>query len=315
MPQLSIGLLSFSTEPTAPWDTMLAWARQLDDAGVDRVVVSEHVVFGEQLDDYGRPELGGQSGGRQPTGPDGAWLDPLTTLSFVAARTERIRLGTSILLAALRRPVVLAKTAATLDVLSGGRLDLGVGVGWQRAEYDAAGLTFGDRGRLLDASLEVCRSLWRDPVASHHSPTLSFDGIHMMPKPVQPGGVPLWISGTINPRVARRLARFGSGWIPWGAAAADLPASIPRMRDAVVTAGGNPNGLQIVGHLPLVRRSEGDRAIDVDRTMAAVPDLVAAGVTDVRVSLRPTADAAVDAEQLRRVVDTFRAVVGRPCTP
>ena len=123
-------------------------------------MVSDHVVFGEDLGAYGDPAVGGTTGGRQPTGPDGEWLEPLTVLSFVAARTSQIRLGTNILLAALRRPVVLAKTLATLDVLSGGRVDLGVGVGWQREEYDAAGLDFDERGRLLDDTLETCRSLW-----------------------------------------------------------------------------------------------------------------------------------------------------------
>src|SRR4029453_19669975 len=118
-------------------------------------------------------------------------------------------------------PVVLAKSAATLDVLSGGRLDLGVGVGWQQAEYDAAGLDFRRRGHLLDVTLETCRTLWREPVAVLATPALAFGPPHMRPKPRQPGGVPIWVSGRINPSVVRRLARFGTGWIPWGAAAAD----------------------------------------------------------------------------------------------
>ena len=97
-------------------------------------------------------------------------------LTAVAAVTARVRLGTYILLAALRRPVVLAKQAATLDVLSHGRLDLGVGIGWQREEYEAAGLDFAARGRLLDHSLDVCRTLWREQRASFDSPELRFDG-------------------------------------------------------------------------------------------------------------------------------------------
>ena len=124
--------------------------------------MSDHVVFGERLEEYGRPEIGGQAGGKQPTGPDGHWLEPLTTLSVLAGMTSRIRLGTNILVAALRRPAVLAKSTATLDVLSGGRLDLGVGVGWQREEYEAAGLDFDRRGRLLDHTLEVLQTLWRE---------------------------------------------------------------------------------------------------------------------------------------------------------
>src|SRR5207248_9888916 len=126
----------------------------------------------------------------------------------VAGQTTRVRLGTYVLLAALRRPVVLAKQLATLDVLSGGRLDLGVGIGWQREEYEAAGLDFGARGRLLDHSLEVCQTIWHEQRASYASPELSFDAIHAMPKPAQPGGVPIWVSGRCNRRVASRLARF-----------------------------------------------------------------------------------------------------------
>ncbi len=208
----------------------MQYAVAADEAGVDRVVVSDHVAFGEHLDAYARPELGGTAGGRQPTGPDGAWLEPLTVLTYVAARTSRVRLGTNILLAALRRPVVLAKTAATLDVLSGGRLDLGVGVGWQREEYEAAGLDFDTRGRALDHTLAVCETLWRDPRASFADERLTFADIHQMPKPLQPGGVPIWVSGTVNDAVMRRLARFGSGWIPWGDDAANLTDAIPRAR-------------------------------------------------------------------------------------
>src|SRR5262249_57158307 len=131
-------------------DHVVDLARAADEAGVDQLVVSDHVAFGENLEAYARPELGGSEGGKQPTGPDGHWLEPLTVLTYVAARTERVRLGTNILLAALRRPVVLAKTAATIDVLSGGRLDVGVGVGGQREEDEAAGVEVGGRRGLRD---------------------------------------------------------------------------------------------------------------------------------------------------------------------
>ncbi|MBV8951986.1 MAG: TIGR03619 family F420-dependent LLM class oxidoreductase, partial [Actinobacteria bacterium] len=242
-PQLSISLRTYAADDPGTWQPILDHARAADAAGVDRVLVSDHVVFGENLEAYGRPETGGVEGGRQPTGPDGYWLEPLTTLSVLCGTTTRVRLGTNILIAALRRPVVLAKAAATLDVLSGGRLDLGVGIGWQREEYEAAGLDFGDRGRQLDLTLEVCRTLWREQRAKVDLPGLAFDAIHMMPKPAQPGGVPIWVSGRLNARVASRLARFGCGWIPWGDDATDLAASIPRMRDAVAAAGGDADGM------------------------------------------------------------------------
>src|SRR4051794_26100047 len=113
-----MGVPSFAATDPGSWEPLVERAVLLDEVGFDRLVVSDHVAFGTNLDAYGRPELGGQAGGRQPTGPDGHWLEPLTTLTYLAARTTRIRLATGILLAALRRPAVLAKTAATLDVLS-----------------------------------------------------------------------------------------------------------------------------------------------------------------------------------------------------
>src|SRR6478672_1953277 len=238
--QLSMVLRTFAAQDPGSWARVIRQAETFDRAGVDRLAVSDHVVFGEDLDAYGRPEIGGQAGGSQPTGPDGHWLEPVTLLSLLAGRTSRIRLATNVLIAALRRPVVLAKSAATLDVLSGGRLDLGVGVGWQREEYDAAGLDFEQRGRLLDHSLEVCQTLWREQRAAYDSPELHFEATHMMPKPLQPGGVPVWVSGTINPRVVRRLARFGSGWIPWGPAAADPVAGVAAMKERLAEARRDP---------------------------------------------------------------------------
>jgi alkanesulfonate monooxygenase SsuD/methylene tetrahydromethanopterin reductase-like flavin-dependent oxidoreductase (luciferase family) len=167
----------------------------MDAAGVDRVLVADHVVFGENLVAYSNPDIGGAAGGRQPTGPDGQWLEPLTVLTALSALTTRIRLATAVLLAAPRRPAVLAKQVSTLDVLSNGRIDLGVGVGWQREEYEAAGLPFERQGRLLDHTLDVCEALWTQRRSSYHSPELSFDSIHQMPKPPQLGGVPVWVSG------------------------------------------------------------------------------------------------------------------------
>jgi len=308
-PHLSMGVTSYAAEDPGGWQPLFDQARLFDQAGVDRLVLSDHVVFGEHLEEYARPEIGGQAGGKQPTGPDGHWLEPLTTLSVLAGMTGRVRLGTNILIAALRRPVVLAKSAATLDVLSGGRLDLGVGVGWQREEYEAAGLSFDDRGRLLDHSLEVCQTLWREQRAQFESPELRFSAIHMMPKPLQPDGVPLWVSGTVNPRVARRVARFASGWVPWGPAAADPRRGIAEMKQRLADLGRDAADLQVTGTLPLVRRD--DRSVDLDRTMAAVPDLVGAGLTDLRLRISTPADPSAALDSLRGVVAAFRAAAGR----
>jgi probable F420-dependent oxidoreductase len=297
-------LQTFGEDPDHDWSVTLEMAKAMDAAGVDRVVVSDHVVFGENLDAYANPATGGTAGGRQPTGPDGNWLDPLVTLTAIAATTTRIRLQTGVLLAALRRPVVLAKQLATMDVLSGGRVDLGVGVGWQREEYEAAGLSFEGRGRLLDHTLEVCDALWTQRRAVYRSPELSFDGIHQMPKPLQPGGIPVWVSGTVNARVARRLARFGTGWIPWGPAITDLKGAVAAMKRAIVDAGGDPSALQVQGSAVLRRQADG--SIDVTASLATVPQQVADGATDIRFTGTVPDDPHRAAEQLSELVSAFR---------
>jgi probable F420-dependent oxidoreductase len=307
--QLSAALVSYAAEAPAGWERMLETARLYDRVGIDRLVVSDHVVFGEHLDEYGRSEVGGTRGGRQPTGPDGHWLEPMTVLGVIAGSTERVRLATGILLAALRRPAVLAKSAATLDVLSGGRLDLGVGVGWQREEYDAAGLDFDQRGRLLDHTLEVCTALWTQTVVRYQSPELEFDRIHMMPKPLQSGGVPIWVSGRINARVVSRLCRFGPRWIPWGDDALDIERSIPTMRERIAAAGGSPDDLEVVANLRVFKTDDG--AIDVARTIEAVPDLIAAGATDLRARFPIREPDASNEDELRDFVAAFRVAAGR----
>lgn len=292
-PQLSLMLRNFSAEDPGSWEPLLGWAEAADRAGVDRIVVVDHVAFGEALEDYSRPELGGQSGGRQPTSPDGHFLEPITLLSVIAGRTRNVRLGTAILIAALRRPVVLAKALATLDVLTGGRVDLGVGVGWQRAEYDAAGLSFANRGRLLDESLDLCRRLWSEPVVD----IPGAGPIHQMPKPAQAGGIPIWVSGrSTNRHVVERVARFGSGWIPWGDDASDPGPGIARIRNAMDAAGRAGDPLQVVGALP--------------SDLADVPAMAAAGVTDFRYHGRIPAEPA-DAEAFFvDLVRRFRAATG-----
>ncbi len=307
--RLSVSLPTFAAEDPGNWDRVFDLARAADEAGIDRVVVSDHVVFGENLEAYGQPDAGGVEGGRQPTGPDGHWLEPLTVLTAVAAQTTRVRLGTYILLAALRRPVVLAKQLATLDVLSHGRVDLGVGIGWQREEYEAAGLDFGARGRLLDHSLAVCQTLWRDQRASFSSPELSFEAIHAMPKPAQAGGVPIWVSGRCNERVARRLARFGSGWIPWGDDAAKLGASVPRMRAAVDEAGGDGAALAVLGTLALPRSEV--RSIDIEKLTDQLAQLDAVGVADVLVHVRAPDAYAAAQDTYGELVAAIEEAAGR----
>lgn len=306
-PKISMTLITFAADDPGGWGHLTERVKAADAAGLDRMALSDHVAFGENLDAYGDPRAGGTAGGKQPTGPDGHWLEPLTTIAHLTAVTTRLRFTTNILLAALRRPVVLAKMASTIDVLSGGRLDLGVGVGWQAEEYEAAGLDFADRGAQLDHTLDVIQTLWREERASVTSDRLTFDGIHQMPKPVQDGGVPIWVSGTVNPRSMRRLARFGRGWIPWGPDAVDLQNGIAKMRAAVADEGRDPADIEVVANLPITVDDAGTP--DFAASMAGIAELADAGATDFRAMLRLAPDGADAEERIGEMVSAFRAAL------
>ena len=307
-PALSLHLVNFAVKDPGSWQPMFDRALAAERAGIDRVTVSDHVVFGENLEAYGNPETGGMRGSKQPTGPDGQWLEPMTVLSVVAGMTKRVRLGTGVLQAALRRPIVLAKTCATLDVLSGGRLDLGIGVGWQREEYEAAGLSFDGRGPLLDDCLDVMQNAWRNVPSDHDSQFLTFNRIYCVPQPVQPGGVPIWVSGTINPRTLRRLARFGSGWIPWGDDIRDPAPGLARIAEVMAEAGRDMAGFRTQGNL-MVRAGD-DGKLELAKALEPVAAQVEAGITDFALTVPLPAGQDAAAEVLAGVVDAFHQAAG-----
>jgi probable F420-dependent oxidoreductase len=303
-PTLALYILNFAAEATPDLPRLVEWTRVADEVGIDRVIVSEHVAFGERLDEYGRADLGGRRGGTQPTGPDGSWLDPLATIAYLSALTSRVRFATRVLLAALRSPVLLAKTAATIDVLSGGRLELGVGVGWQREEYESTGRDFAGRGRRLDRNLAVCQALWSHDCVDYADAEIRLDRIHQMPKPVQAGGVPIWVSGTVNPGAMSRLARYGVGWIPWGDDADDIAGGIARMRAAMTERHRDPESVRVTA--PFQPAMRGDGSIDPDETLARAAELRASGVTDFQLRFSRTVSSLTLADQLGAIASVVR---------
>src|SRR5262245_28431383 len=212
------------------------------------------------------------------------WLEPLTVLAAIAGATSRVRLATGILIAPLRPAIVLAKTVATLDVLSQGRVELGAGVSWQREEFDAAGLDFAARAQRLDDTIAACRVLWRDSPASFASQTVSFERLWCEPRPVQPGGIPVWFSGTLHQRNLERIVRWGDGWIPiMTATRADLADGAKRLADAFAHAGRDARALKVRGSLELRMGANGRP--DLAATLASAHELAAAGATDVQLGL------------------------------
>jgi probable F420-dependent oxidoreductase len=290
---LSVGVPNFGGWAGGEWQGLLDVARSAEDAGVDRLVVSDHVVMG--------PDTTAYKWGRFPTMPDGPWLEPLTCLTAMSAVTSRVRLATGILIAPLRPAPVLAKTVATLDVLSGGRVDLGVGVGWQAAEYAALGLDFAARGQLLEETVAAMRELWTALPASYDGSLISFSDVFCAPQPAQER-LPVWFSGTLNERNFRRVVDLGDGWIPI------MGASLDDIRDgATQLRASTERPLEVQAPAKPVR--VGDGPADASATMEGVPDLLAAGVTNVYVNIASFASSPADAPKaMQSLADAFRAV-------
>lgn len=299
MPTLSLNVPNFgSTLAADSYGKLVQVCQSAEAAGFDRIMVTDHVVMGSDNSAYVWSAF--------PTDPDVNWLEPLTVLAFVAGQTKTIRLGTGIVIAALRGGAVLAKTAATLDLISGGRFDLGVGTGWQEREYEAVGMDFRKRGPLLDDTLAICRALWTSSPASIDTPRLSFGDVYCSPRPA--AGIPIWVSGSLSPAVVRRVATWGDGWIPiMGADHDDLREGCAVIGEAMAALGRDPSELQIRGRLTVARAADG--SIDIPATMVGAEQLVEAGVTDVLIALGaldPNPDSAMS--MFGEVVSAFHSV-------
>lgn len=276
-PPLSVGLPNHGSYfGGRAWGGLLDVAAAAEVAGVDGVTVVDHVVMGSSLDRYPY--------GRFPGGPDAPWLEPLTTLAAIAAVTQRVTLTTGILISPLRPPALLAKTAATLDALSGGRLVLGVGTGWQQEEYEALGLSWRNRHQLLDDQLAACHALWTGGPVDFDAPTLSFRGIHCFPRPSGPSGIPVWIGGALTERSLARIVRWGSGWIPSPVAGPSaIGDGVRKLRPALKHAGRDAAAVRVRASVRPVRDDRG--RIDLTASVAATSRLVEAGGTDLFLSL------------------------------
>ncbi|MBI3456548.1 MAG: LLM class flavin-dependent oxidoreductase [Candidatus Rokubacteria bacterium] len=201
------------TLPIQPPENLRALATRIEALGLDSVWTGDHVAF------------------HNPT------LEPLTVLAHVAAITRRVRIGTCVYLLALRHPTVAAKSVATLDVLAGGRVVFGVGVGGEFSkEFEACGVPRTERGRRVDEGIAVCRLLWTKSPASFEGRFVRFTDVSLEPKPVQSGGPPVWIGGRSD-HALRRAARVGDGWVSYVVTPERYRASLEKIRGFAAEAG------------------------------------------------------------------------------
>ena len=252
-------------------------ARCADAAGIHQVVLPDHLAIGTRTDRY-------PFASTFPYPPEEPWLEPVATLAAIAAVTERIRLGTGVLIGPLRGALLLAKQVATLDVLSRGRVDLGIGSGWQREEFTDPGAPFVGRTARLEDQVRACRALWEQaPPVSFESATVAFEDLWCEPRPLQPR-VPIWFGGDASSRTAERIAALGDGWLPVGVAPdAVLVEGIANLRNACAEVGRDPSTIGVRAGLPVALDAAG--RVDLGATRARAEELGALGVTTVSVAL------------------------------
>jgi probable F420-dependent oxidoreductase len=201
----------------------VAITEEADKAGFESVWIPEHLVV--PIAASGSPHAGSD---HPPIPSDVPTYDALAYLSHLAGRTSRVGLGTCVYNIGLRHPFVTARAATTVDILSGGRLMLGIGASWLREEWEAVGLDFETRGSRVDEAIEVCRLLWTEPVVEYHGEFFDFPPLAFEPKPVQKPVLPLHIGGD-GPSALRRAASVGAGWMPMNHRLDDLPSSMERL--------------------------------------------------------------------------------------
>jgi len=219
---------------------VIGLVEMLEEQGVESVWTVEHVIMARNYE----PLYPYSKDGMAPTAPDTLMPDPLEWHAFAAARSERINLGTSVVIASQHSAAILAKRVATLDALSGGRVRLGVGIGWQREEYQAVGVPYSDRGRRLDETIEAMRVLWRDEWATYHGKHVNFENVHMDTKPFRKEGVPILIGGSTEV-AARRAGRLGDGWYPYVISPEDFGKGVETIRESAKAAGRDPSKVEL----------------------------------------------------------------------
>lgn len=232
---LNIGVMIAATADSGD---IAELARESENLGYESFFIPEHPVIpigfktvppggGELPEHYGR------------------WMDPFVGLSVAAAVTKRIKLGTGICLLPEREPLITAKTIATLDVVSGGRVILGVGAGWLKEETEATGANFGTRWKRLRETTEAFKLLWTKPEPSYQGDTIRFPAVRCDPKPVQAGGPPILL-GAHGPKGRERVARTYDGWCPLAAKPEAFKRDVEELRKLTADNSRDPNKLHIM---------------------------------------------------------------------
>ena len=217
-------------------------AKAIEDIGFDQLDMFDHVLMGYGTEQRPAPMYP----------PKMPIMEALMVLSYAAAVTDRIGLGTEVLILPQRQPTLVAKQISTLDTLSGGRVRLGVGVGWQASEYEALNEDFGNRGKRMDESIKLIRAYWTDEEVNFQGEFYTANAMAMEPKSPQGSKLPIWIGGT-SKAALRRVAELGDGWLATAIEDVDVAKSfIQRIHEHAESIGRNPKeiGMQMMLDVP-----------------------------------------------------------------
>jgi probable F420-dependent oxidoreductase len=236
---------NWTLQPTPTLADLVDLAVAAEAAGVDGVMVSDHVVLGPSADAEGLPLNPRDYAAPGNQDPATLWPSPYVLLSAIASRTTRLRLVVGAIISPLRHPLVTAKDLGTLDLVSGGRLVVLPTVSWHQDEYDALGVDFHQRGAILDEQLEIWSKAWTSSPIQHHGVHYDFDDVWVEPKSFRPGGPTLWFGGSsVHGAVLRRLVRYGSGFNPFGSPSS---TELAALEAALADAGRSMLSIEMVG--------------------------------------------------------------------
>lgn len=269
-------------------EPIITFARRVEALDYDSLWVSDHVVIPWRI----ASRYPYNASGDFPLPPTGDFLEPLTALALVAGVTDRIALGTSVLVLPHRHPVLAAKMLATLDHLAPGRVICGAGVGWMREEIELLGAPYARRGAWSDEAIRVMRACWTEERAAFTGEFFRFEPVGCRPRPAR-GTIPIWIGGHTE-RAFRRVVELGDGWHAAFPTHADLGHALSRLRDACAKAGRDPATLTISARMGLPTKQP---ATD---TLASVRALRDIGVQHLIVE-----PAVRDAETMTAVIERF----------
>ncbi len=239
---MRIGVFATFMSPLATPAMIRDFGRRAEDIGLESIWMGEHVTLFDK-NTFGYP---GSKDGRIPVPQGGGMLDVVATFGFLAAATSKLRLGTGVALVPQRNPIYTAKEVCTLDWLSDGRFDFGIGVGWNKEEVEACGYSFQDRGARCDEFLEVMRKLWTEPVVDFAGKWVKLETCRLDPKPIQKPHVPIIVGGYADAAI-RRAVRFGAGWYGFNRDPAGTREMVGRLDAALAKAGRRRgDGFQII---------------------------------------------------------------------